>query len=155
MVARPSAPRYSMAERINLRRSAAETQPEPLIQRDDLMLKLFLSILWMPSLLLGVCGAPVASPAHEEEILILDVAPNSVPCTAEGPQRCLRVREVGLERWTYFYDPIRGFDFEEGFRYRLEIAKRTIPNPLADATNAEYRLIRILSREAAEGIPQQ
>ncbi len=50
--------------------------------------------------------------------------------------------------WTYFYDPIEGFQHEAGFRYRLEVERHTVERPPADGSRFRYRLRRIISRAA-------
>lgn len=46
---------------------------------------------------------------------------------------------------------IEGFDFEEGFRYRIEVERREVADPPADGSSLSYRLLRVLSRERAAG----
>jgi hypothetical protein len=36
-------------------------------------------------------------------------------------QDCLMVREEGSSRWEFFFDGVKGFDFEPGFIYTLEV----------------------------------
>jgi hypothetical protein len=87
----------------------------------------------------------------QEEILVLEVAPDLVPCVGEIVGRCIQVRNQGEEDWQIFYDPIDGFQHEEGVQYTLEVGRREIPNPPADGSSYAYRLIRILAQEPVEG----
>lgn len=107
----------------------------------------FAGALWLPALLFTVCGAP--GPASQE-ILTLEVAPRTVECTGEAPQRCLLVREGADDEWTAFYDRIEGFTYEEGFHYRIRVQRRRIPNPAADASSFEHRLLEVVSQTPAD-----
>ncbi len=98
----------------------------------------------------SACSASTAV-LGQEEILVLEVAPDSVPCVGEMVGRCIQVRSPGEEDWRIFYDPIDGFQHEEGFQYTLEVGRRAVPNPPADGSAYAYRLIRILARERVEG----
>lgn len=85
----------------------------------------------------------------QEELLILEVAPDRVACVGEMRGKCIQVRSPGEEEWRTFYEPIEGFEYEEGVRYTLEVSRREVPNPPADGSAYEYRLIRIIDREPA------
>jgi hypothetical protein len=83
------------------------------------------------------------------ERLTLEVGPARVPCTGEARTQCLRVRVLPDTAWQTFYATIDGFGFEEGFRWRLDVERRRVPNPPADASRLSYRLIRVISKEPA------
>lgn len=85
-----------------------------------------------------------------EEILVLEVAPDSVPCVGEMVGHCIQVRSPGEDAWRKFYDPIDGFQHEPGFRYTLRVARRAVPDPPADGSAWTYRLIEIIAREPGE-----
>ena len=76
---------------------------------------------------------------------IMEVAPTKVDCTGIAPMKCLSVREVGGE-WQNFYAPIEGFDFVEGYRYRLQVNVSQIENPPADGSSLRYQLVRVLDK---------
>jgi hypothetical protein len=59
----------------------------------------------------------------------------------------MRVRIPPDTAWRFFYDQIEGFSFEEGFRWRLDVERRRIPNPPADGSGLAYRLLRVISKE--------
>ncbi|MDB4884429.1 MAG: heat-shock protein HslJ, partial [Gemmatimonadetes bacterium] len=77
----------------------------------------------------------------------LEVDAHRVPCTGEARTRCLRVRVPPDTAWRFFHDPIEGFAFEEGYRWRLDVERRSVANPPADGSAVAYRLVRILSKE--------
>jgi heat shock protein HslJ len=76
---------------------------------------------------------------------ILEVAPTRVECVGVMPMKCLQAREVGGQ-WRTFYTRIQGFDFQEGWRYRLQVAVTKIENPPAHASNLRYKLVRVLDK---------
>ena len=106
----------------------------------------FAGVISLSALFMGGCGL-LSSP--EADVLILEVAPQTVECLGERVQRCLQVRRSAEEEWTNFFDPIEGFVHEEGFLYTIEVERRRVPDPPADASSFEYRLLRILSKEPA------
>ena len=89
-------------------------------------------------------GAGATDPT--ERVLRLEVAETKVACVGEGPQECLLVRERADAQWQFFYDPIVGFDHVAGYRYVLRVARRAVPNPPADGSSAEYRLLEVVSK---------
>lgn len=90
------------------------------------------------------CGDPTAP----EEVLVLEIAAHTAECAGPSSQRCLLVRESGEEEWTYFYDAIEGFAYEEGYRYTVRVPRRRVSDPPADGSAFSYRLLEIISREA-------
>lgn len=96
------------------------------------------------------CACAAAAPSAmdgQEEVLVLEVAPERIPCTGEMEDLCLQVRRPDEEGWRTFYDTVEGFRHEEGVRYTIEVGRREIPDPAADASAWRYRLIRVLDRE--------
>lgn len=106
------------------------------------------SALWAALLMAG-CARP--APSQPEDLLVLEVAPETVPCVGEAPGRCLRIREPGAENWLTFHGVIQGFRHEDGVGYTLEVTRRRVPNPPADGSGVEYRLARILERRSGGG----
>ena len=90
----------------------------------------------------------VAGP--DEDILTLEVDAQTQTCTGEMVQECLRVRAPGETEWRLFYDTIEGFTYEPGFRYVLQVARRTVADPPMDGSSFAYRLLEVLSRDAAD-----
>lgn len=107
------------------------------------------------AILLGIgvpaCAPRASSPGTEAsggvQRMTLEVGPQRVPGTGEARTRCLRIRILPDTSWMLFYDRIDGFEFEEGYRWRLEVERRRVANPPADGSSFAYRLLRVLSRE--------
>ena len=77
--------------------------------------------------------------------VIWEIAPTKVDCVGVAPMKCLQVREVG-GTWKNFYSDIEGFNYVEGYRYRLQITVSKLANPPADASNLRYQLARVLDK---------
>ncbi|HKJ03159.1 MAG TPA: DUF4377 domain-containing protein [Longimicrobiales bacterium] len=102
--------------------------------------------------LVAASGCVASSPAAvfgQEQVLVLEVAPDLVPCVGEMEGRCLQVHAPGEVEWQTFYDPIEGFQHEEGVGYTLEVGRRAVPDPPADGSAYAYRLLRVIAREPA------
>ena len=103
-----------------------------------------IGIAWASTVLLA-CGFR----GSQGQEMTLEVAPNTVDCEGQMPQRCLLVRERPEEEWRRFYDRIEGFTHEEGYRYRIPVLRERVTHPLADASAFSYRLLEVLSKEPA------
>ncbi len=73
-----------------------------------------------------------------------------VDCEGIAPQKCMLYKENIANDWTYFYDNIEGFDYEEGYTYELEVVVNQIENPPADGSSLHYTLVRIVSKEKGQ-----
>ena len=69
-------------------------------------------------------------------------------CVGVAPMTCLEIQRnatVDPEGWELFYSPIRGFEFEPGYRYHIEVSIRDRSPPIpADASAKTYELVGIL-----------
>ena len=95
-----------------------------------------------------VSGGCVITGPDADTRLTLYVAPQTAPCVGVGPQTCLVVRDDPQGDWTFFYDAIEGFTHEPGYAYTLSVLRREVPDPPADGSSFEYRLMRIVERQA-------
>ena len=83
------------------------------------------------------------SPSGKKVTLLVTVGSELVDCAGAGPEECLVVNGEP------FYDTIEGFDFEEGFYYRLTIEREDMypdEEPPQDTSRYRYRLIEVLSK---------
>lgn len=77
---------------------------------------------------------------------ILIVADRLENCVGVGPQTCMLIKENPEDEWTYFYDQIEGFEYEEGYTYELLVDIIPIENPAADASSLRYELKNVISK---------
>ncbi|NKQ37184.1 MAG: META domain-containing protein [Chloroflexi bacterium] len=91
----------------------------------------------------------VAPTAASGEIVTMYVGPELVDCTGVAPQKCMQVKENPDDDYTFFYDQIEGFNYEEGFEYELKVEVTKVENPPADASNLKYTLVEEVSKTPA------
>ncbi|MBB1140513.1 DUF4377 domain-containing protein [Myroides sp. WP-1] len=84
-----------------------------------------------------------------EDIVTMFIGPKKVDCTGVGPMKCLQVKETEDGEWTLFYTSIEGFEYEEGYNYKLEVRREDVPNPPADAPSIRYILVKEISKTKA------
>lgn len=74
------------------------------------------------------------------------VANSKADCAGMAPQKCLQIKDEGQKEWTFFYDQIEGFEYAEGFYYKIKIEVAEVENPAADGPSMKYKLIEILEK---------
>lgn len=77
---------------------------------------------------------------------ILFIASAKEDCTGVAPQKCLQIKEEGTSDWTYFYNEIEGFDYVEGFYYKIKVNVSEVENPPADGSSLKYTLVEVLKK---------
>ena len=82
----------------------------------------------------------------EVQSKMLIVADHLENCIGVGPQSCMLVKENPEDEWTFFYDQIEGFEYEEGYTYELLVNQIPVENPAADASSIRYKLKNIISK---------
>ncbi len=82
------------------------------------------------------------------------IASHLTDCEGVAPQKCMLIKSRPSEEWSYFYDTIEGFSYEEGYFYELEVAVTRIENPPADGSSLQYSLLKILSKEKDQTVGQ-
>jgi len=83
------------------------------------------------------------------------IADHLVDCMGVGPQKCMLLKGNSSEEWTYFYDTIAGFEYEQGYEYELEVTIKKNENPLADASTLSYTLVKIISKQKHQAVAQK
>lgn len=73
------------------------------------------------------------------------------PCEQEMENAtCLMVQQgedLCSEKWSYFYDEIEGFQYEEGYVYELKVRVEEVENPPMDGSSLRYILVEVLSKK--------
>jgi hypothetical protein len=92
-------------------------------------------------LTLSACQNP---PSDDGEVLFVDS--QLVDCLGVVPQKCLKTKANEADNWTFFYDQIKGFEFEEGYRYKLQVEITQQKNSPQDGSSLHYKLIKVLER---------
>ncbi len=100
---------------------------------------------------LTACSTPKNSATTQEEVYW--VSGEKAPCSAgAGKQQCLQVykgEDLKNANWEYFYAPIEGFEFEEGYLKKIivtaeELEAEEVP---ADASSIRYTLVEELEKQ--------
>lgn len=95
----------------------------------------------------GQNGSLTDSSNSASDIMTISVGSEKVDCIGVAPMKCLIVDG------SLFYNNIKGFDFKNGYEYKLEIERiqtYTADNVLADASLYEYNLLKVLSKVKVE-----
>lgn len=90
------------------------------------------------------------SVAAENQHITLFVHERRVDCHGEIPKKCLQVRRDAADEWTFFYDTIAGFEYEESYRYELRVEVEKDENPPADKSSLSYRLLDVVSKQKVD-----
>lgn len=91
----------------------------------------------------------LAGTVFGQKKITMTVKENSVPCRRMMEQVCLQVMKEGSTEWELFYDKIKGFDYEQGYRYEIVIVETPRPEPVPqDLSKYTYSLDKIISKTA-------
>ncbi len=108
------------------------------------------SIKW--TLVEEVSKTPVDATTTSEEtdasgrIVAAFVGPELVDCVGVAPQKCMQVKTNPDDDYSFFYDTIDGFEYEEGYEYELRVLVEPVQDPPADAPALTYTLIETVSK---------
>ena len=80
---------------------------------------------------------------------ILTIGPYRTECPSFSGADCYLEFNEERQRWHFFYDGIRGFDFEPGFIWTLKVSLHEYSGDIQDVGKYEYRLIEVLNKEEA------
>ncbi len=83
------------------------------------------------------------------------VADHKSSCTGLMPMDCYLVKEKAKNEWGYFYNFIEGFDYEEGFEYKIKVSVTKYEQVAADASSYTYRLLKIMSKRKTNYNPTE
>ena len=92
-------------------------------------------------------GSWITRCAANTEILIIE--PYRTECPSFSGADCYLEFNEESQRWHFFYDGIRGFDFEPGFIWTLKVSLHEYSGDIQDVGKYEYRLIEVLNKEEA------
>ena len=78
------------------------------------------------------------------------VADSFADCKDQSAQKCLKVKEAQEDDWTLLNDTIEGFDYKEGYTYKIEVRATKIKNPSVEESNLKYKLVKIIYQEKSK-----
>ena len=112
-----------------------------------------LAFLTLGGMLLAACASTTATDAGKQDSQpepverTIYVGPLLVDCEGEGPQKCMLVKEKPEDDYTLFYDQIEGFEYEEGYEYKLIVKEEPVENPPAGGSSLRWSLVSVESKE--------
>ncbi len=72
------------------------------------------------------------------------IGPDRVECEGVAPMMCLQVAESEDGDYQLFYDTIKGFNYQEGTSYVIDVSITEVENPPADASSLQYTMVEIV-----------
>ena len=72
------------------------------------------------------------------------IGPERVECEGVAPMMCLQVAESEDGHYQLFYDSIKGFYYQEGTSYVIDVSITEVENPPADASSLQYTLVEVV-----------
>ncbi len=100
-------------------------------------------------ILIGILTLALFFSCSKDYEKILYVSDVKMDCTGVAPQKCLQIKEKESENWTYFYSDIEGFDYEEGYTYKIKVEVSEVKNAPADASSLKYTLLEVIEKTKA------
>lgn len=71
-------------------------------------------------------------------------------CIGVVKTKCLQIKDSKDGAWKNFFGPIAGFEWKKDYYYIIEVERIRRPNPPADASAFEHRLVRIVKQTKKE-----
>ena len=66
------------------------------------------------------------------------------------------IMRQGDADWSLLYDPIQGFDYEEGYEYLIRVEVWNVEHPTTDQYIKNYKLLEVLSKEKKDSnVPEE
>ncbi|NNC69766.1 MAG: META domain-containing protein [Flavobacteriaceae bacterium] len=78
------------------------------------------------------------------------VAPALADCEGDGKHTCLMIKENREDDWTLLPNQIEGFDYKEGFTYKIEVNISKVKNPPTNGTDLKYKLVNLIYQESSK-----
>lgn len=94
--------------------------------------------------LLVLMALPAMAQEGEGEVVRLYVGPEKIDCVGVAPQKCLLVTTDPTEPAEAFYDPIEGFEHEDGTAYVIDVLVEPVEDPPADGSSLKYTLVGVI-----------
>lgn len=85
-----------------------------------------------------------------ENLQRLWIGPELLDCEGVAPQTCMQIAESADGEYEYFYDQIKGFSFEEGTSYVIDVSIEEVVDPPEDASSLRYTLVEIIEEVEAD-----
>ncbi len=79
----------------------------------------------------------------------LEIASFKVTCQGIGDSQCMQVRKQGQKNWAEFNIPIQGFEYQQGYKYTIEVTKQNLdPSKIpGTAASLNYTLVKQIRKQ--------
>jgi len=71
-------------------------------------------------------------------------------CDDDPLKKCLKIKDAVEDNWILLNDQIEGFDYKEGYTYKIEVIGTKIKNPSVDEHAYKYKLVNLIYQEKTE-----
>jgi len=102
-----------------------------------------------PNLTYTLAKTFAKSLSENTEVATWEIGDSYVNAQALGKLKCLQIKTDKKNKWEYLNTSIRGFDYQEGYRYRIRV-KQTKQK---DIDTIDYSLVEIISKERTNELP--
>jgi len=75
------------------------------------------------------------------------VASKQGNCQGEIIQKCYLIKTQEHQKWEFFYDEIQGFDYKEGYEYKIKVAIKKNEKLPQETSDMQYKLLKIISKK--------
>jgi heat shock protein HslJ len=79
------------------------------------------------------------------------VADRKIPCA--GNFECIQIKEKEKARWRVYSDTIEGFNYEEGYQYKISVLPLQTLNTLSGLYEEKYKLLKVISKKKTDYNP--
>jgi heat shock protein HslJ len=87
--------------------------------------------------------------SENTDVATWEISDSYVNAQRLGKLKCLQIKTDKKNKWEYLNTSIRGFDYQEGYRYRIRV-KQTKQK---DIDTIDYSLVEIISKEKTNELP--
>ncbi len=84
--------------------------------------------------------------------VIYYIAPNKVDCMGIGPSKCYLAKKSTDAGYNFFNGEIEGFNYEEGYEYKISVNIVKLENTPADQSSMKYVLDKVLEKTKAVAV---
>jgi hypothetical protein len=92
--------------------------------------------------LIFACKSDPKSAPNADVFKTIFVNSQKVLCKGASTQFCLQIRDSSEQNWKLWYEPIKDFMYEEGFKYEIKVIERKVEKPATGASPIQYLLVR-------------
>ena len=76
-------------------------------------------------------------------------------CDGDSSKKCLKIKEALEDDWVLINDQIEGFDYKEGYTYKMEVNATKIKNASEEEHVYKYKLVNLIYQEKTKSSNEQ